>query len=486
MEMSTDVGSPGLAAHACVSTRAGGSAASGSAGSLVAGVLSACSARFGLGGDAELEWGCLDGRGLRAAAVEVQRAVSALQHQQRSILGLIDERRAFTAEGSRDAADWAAGRLGLSRQQACEQLSLGRRLQGLPALAERAANGELSAEQAKPATLLAEAGEGGGDAGMAVNAPSMGVAALQRRAAKARRPGAADHVAARNARIFESWTAGHELRFRGSVPIDGGAGLLKAIERSMPDRDPNHPATLGQRQADGLLALASVRVAGDADPDRATVVVIAELAAVCDDDPAATAELETGQPLATETARRLVCDSRLSVLVQDRAGRAVGVSTTQRTVTPALRRALSVRDGHCRFGDCTARRFLHGHHIDHWPAATAMSNLALICYQHHHSLHEGGWHLTGDPFGELVAVHPDGRRSPPNHPQDHDPPDNAAPPGRPSVEGRGGDGRPDDADQSPAAARQLAPVHSLKGGDSADEPPDRDRAHPVTLFHDSG
>ena len=188
----------------------------------------------------------------------------------------------------------------------------------------------------------------------------------------------------------------------------------------MPECDPNHPATLGQRQADGLLALASVRVADDADPDRATVVLIAELAAVCDDDPSATAELETGEPLATETARRLVCDSRLSVLVQDAAGRAVGLGTTQRTVTPALRRALMVRDGHCRFGDCTARRFLHGHHIDHWPADTEMRNLALICYQHHHAVHEGGWTLTGDPFGSLIAVHPDGRRSSSNLPQSAD------------------------------------------------------------------
>jgi hypothetical protein len=46
-----------------------------------------------------------------------------------------------------------------------------------------------------------------------------------------------------------------------------------------------------------------------------------------------------------------------------------------------------------------------------------MSNLALVCYRHHHLLHEGGWTLTGDPFGPLHAVHPDGRRSPPNVPQ---------------------------------------------------------------------
>ena len=49
----------------------------------------------------------------------------------------------------------------------------------------------------------------------------------------------------------------------------------------------------------------------------------------------------------------------------------------------------------------------------------------MVCHQHHHSLHEGGWNLRGDPFGELVALHPDSRRTRPNIPQsvdDHGPP----------------------------------------------------------------
>ena len=71
----------------------------------------------------------------------------------------------------------------------------------------------------------------------------------------------------------------------------------------------------------------------------------------------------------------------------------------------------------CPSRTLNARRFLHGHHIVHWPAPTEMGNLALVCYQHHHSLHEGGWTLTGDPSGQLVATHPDGRRTTPNHPQ---------------------------------------------------------------------
>ena len=185
----------------------------------------------------------------------------------------------------------------------------------------------------------------------------------------------------------------------------------------MPERDKANPQTLGQRQADGLVALVSARVSDDADPDRATVVAVVELAAICDDDAQATAELETGEPLATETARRLVCDSRLSVLVQDEVGPSRRCRHHHQGRGPAPRRALMVRDGHCRFGDCTARRFLHAHHIAHWPAPTVMSNLAMVCYSHHHSLHEGGWHLTGEPFGELIAHHPDGIPSPANLPQ---------------------------------------------------------------------
>ncbi len=304
---------------------------------LVADVLAVCGARFGL--DSGLEWGRLGAGELRRAVEDLQRVVSAIEHQQRRLLGVIDQRGAYTADGSRDVADWAAGKLGVSRKAASDQLALGKKLEALPALSDKAARGELSAEQAKPVAEMADTDT---DSAWAGSAPGMGVAALQRRAAKQRRPGAADHVAARAARIFNAWTVGHELRFSGSLPVDDGAKLLKAIERGMPDRVAGDTTTMGQRQADGLVALASATIADDADPDRATVVVIAELAAVCDDDPAATAELETGEPLATETARRLMCDSRISVLVQDKAGRAVGIGTTQRTVTPALRRALTV------------------------------------------------------------------------------------------------------------------------------------------------
>lgn len=354
----------------------------------------------------DLEWGRLDAAGLRGAAAEVQAVISALEHQQRRILRLIDERRAFTATGARDAADWAAGTLGLERGKANDAVETGKRLEELPALSEAAAAGRLTADQARPAARLAELD--GTDGGWASQAPALPPAALRRQLARRKRPGAADHRAARNTRHFDAWEAGQELRFQGSVPIDDGRRLLAGIERAMPPRDPHAavPDTPAQRRADALVALAGARLADDQDPDRATVVLFAELAAVCDDDPAATAELEASQPVATETARRLLCDSRVQVVVQDPAGIAVGIGTTQRTVTPQTRRALMRRDGGCRFGNCTVTRFLHAHHLDGWPSPTTLGRLALFCWTHHHVIHEGGWTVSGDPNDALTVTHP--------------------------------------------------------------------------------
>ena len=82
-------------------------------GSFVDALLAAVRAQFGVD---DLEWGRLDGDGLRGAAEGLQRGISALEHQQRRVLGVIDERRAFTVDGSRDAADWSANNLGISRK----------------------------------------------------------------------------------------------------------------------------------------------------------------------------------------------------------------------------------------------------------------------------------------------------------------------------------------------------------------------------------
>jgi len=98
-------------------------------------------------------------------------------------LGVVD------GEGSRARVprlDW--GRLDSAGLRAAAQ--------GLPRLAEAAAAGRLSADQARPVSQLADTES---DAAWAVQAQGLPAAVLARRLARRKRPVAADHRAARAA-----------------------------------------------------------------------------------------------------------------------------------------------------------------------------------------------------------------------------------------------------------------------------------------------
>jgi hypothetical protein len=121
-------------------------------------------------------------------------------------------------------------------------------------------------------------------------------------------------------------------------------------------------------------------------------------------------ELDSGAPLAAETARRLACDAAVVPLIE-RAGQPLSVGRKTRAIPPALRRALASRDRGCRFPGCTADRFVDAHHIQHWAhgGATSLENLVQLCRHHHRLLHEGGY-AVGQEDGRLTFRRPDGRR----------------------------------------------------------------------------
>ena len=87
-----------------------------------------------------------------------------------------------------------------------------------------------------------------------------------------------------------------------------------------------------------------------------------------------------GIHVSAETARRLACDAATVTMHHGPAGEVLDVGRRTRTISPALRRALAARDGHCRFPGCRARR-VDAHHVEHWAhgGATALDNLVLLC-----------------------------------------------------------------------------------------------------------
>ena len=91
-------------------------------------------------------------------------------------------------------------------------------------------------------------------------------------------------------------------------------------------------------------------------------------------------------------------------------GEILDVGRRTRTISPALRRALSARDRRCRFPGCGNRR-VDAHHVRHWAdgGQTALDNLVLLCRRHHRAVHEEGFRVTIDAAGDARFAHPDGR-----------------------------------------------------------------------------
>lgn len=80
------------------------------------------------------------------------------------------------------------------------------------------------------------------------------------------------------------------------------------------------------------MALASAHIARDADPDRATVVVQAELGALVGGEGGCA--VEGGPVIHPDTARWLLCDGRLQTVVHDHTGQTVVIGRTARTAPP--------------------------------------------------------------------------------------------------------------------------------------------------------
>jgi hypothetical protein len=188
--------------------------------------------------------------------------------------------------------------------------------------------------------------------------------------------------------------------------------VQKALERLaekipvMPGEE--EPCHVDARRADALVALCSARIGDDADPDRATVVVHAQLDGILSGNGGC--ELEGGPAIHPETARRLLCEGRVQAVVEDGSGEPVGLGRMTREPSAWMIRHLRYRDKECRFPGCGARRFTVAHHIRWWEKGgpTDLDNLLLVCTFHHKLVHEYGWGVRRDRDGTARWFHPDG------------------------------------------------------------------------------
>jgi hypothetical protein len=331
---------------------------------------------------------------------------------------------AYKADGALGIVPWMRVNGKLTGAAAYEHVETARQLGSLPKTEEALARGEIGYQHA---------------VAMARAAEHVGAAAVRRadgkllEAAQSMDPGAFvtvakdfEHQVDADAALTEANRA-HERRYlsigepvnglvriEGQLVLEAAAIVRTAIEPYMKPRKGDDRSG-GQRAHDGLVQALSGRTGAShangastksAGPRplliiKTTVDTLAGIAG------APAGQLEWGGTIPAETVRRLACDSAISRITG--LGELENeITHAARTIPPATRRALVLRDGHCVFPGCDRPApWCAGHHLRFWSegGATKLDNLGLVCGPHHHKVHEEGWSLQRKD-GRWIATPP--------------------------------------------------------------------------------
>ncbi|MDJ0769851.1 MAG: DUF222 domain-containing protein [Ilumatobacter sp.] len=112
-----------------------------------------------------------------------------------------------------------------------------------------------------------------------------------------------------------------------------------------------------------------------------------------------------------DAARRLACDAGVHRMITHAGSAVIDYGRQTRTVPDPLWRLLVDRDGGCRFPGCEVpAEMCDAHHTVHWAdgGETDAYTLALLCWFHHHLVHEQHWRLEPLGAGHFLLRSPNG------------------------------------------------------------------------------
>ena len=357
---------------------------------------------------------------------ELQRLGEVLEAERLRRLAEIDRRRSFERDGHLSAASWLASSFRMVWGVAREQVRIARAVDRSAVLRDAFEAGDVSWSAVR---LLSTAHEldpdafGRAETELVEAARIHSVPDLQRvvsfwrRNVEQKRTLDGEDSLRNRRRLHASVTLGGSVRVDGDLDPQNGESLITALSavldaetRSRPSEDSRTPA---QRRADALGEIcrqwldASERpsVAGERPHVTLTMSVDA-LSGGC-----GTGELDHRGPVDLPTARQLACDASVRRVVLSGRSEPLDVGRRTPVVPPALRRAVIVRDRHCRFPGCDRpQSWCDSHHIVHWAdgGPTALRNLLLLCRRHHGMVHRFGGFRLDLLEGRPVFSRPDG------------------------------------------------------------------------------
>jgi hypothetical protein len=210
-----------------------------------------------------------------------------------------------------------------------------------------------------------------------------------------------------------SQTFGGLFVIDGRLDAEGGAPLRAALNAFDEPWKADDTRSGSQRRADALVELARQRLDAGTLPEvggqKPHLSVTASMSTLMKEPGCGAGELEWSEPITADTVRRVACDCAMTRVLLGPNSEPIDVGRCTRTIPPALRRALVVRDHHCRFPGCDRPAdWCDGHHLIHWidGGETNLANTCLLCRRHHRFVHELGWQLRWGTPGEIIAIKP--------------------------------------------------------------------------------
>jgi Domain of unknown function (DUF222)/HNH endonuclease len=320
---------------------------------------------------------------------DVVAEVRRLQAEEFAIVRVLDERGRI---------DVSVGFDGESARAVREKVETARALESLPSIAAAAHAGVLSAEQLGAVVRLADEES---DAEWALRAPNVTPGDLARLAREKSKPtveeGRARH-AARNLRMWWEKDRGM-LQIRGELPDVMGAKFEATIKKLTERMKPAKGQAWERRDRRAADALGLMCDAVDAVERIETPMAAARplfAVEVGKDGPATVA----GIPLPDAMVEQLRALASVEPLLVDDSGFPVAVGKRGSSLSAKITRAVLLRDGHCRCGNCDLNYGLHAHHIrpKSRGGTDEISNLAAVAGVHHPMLIPNGpYALVGNP-----------------------------------------------------------------------------------------
>lgn len=357
-------------------------------------------------------------RDLEARITELTGHLNAATYYWLTLIAEFDRREGWGGDGAtRSCAHWLNWKCGIDLGAARERVRVAHALESLPKISAAMREGRLSYSKVRAITRVATEATEDYFLQIAIYGTAHHVEKLVRVFRRAKEAEELSREAQQQERRGVMWLYDPDgsIVIKATLPAEAGALFIKAMDAALDTAPPTRTAAekevsaerssfitfapgdvdrLAHRRADALARIAeSYLKHGDEElsaPERQQIVVHVDVQTL-KDSTAGRCELEDGPSLSAETVRRLACDASLVTVIENDQGEPLSVGRKTRTISPALRRALSARDRGCRFPGCPNTRYVDAHHIHHWAhgGETKPSNLVSLCRFHHRQVHEG-------------------------------------------------------------------------------------------------